>query len=119
MAAVQMNIRIDERTKLEGDAVLSRFAMTPSAFVRKAYERLVRSGSPAWVDDAPVATADTGLDSQVCHEEEQRLPEAGFAVRRAIELGALPPNVGYPDHIDYDELKTQAYFERAAERGIL
>lgn len=44
MAMTQMNIRIDDAVKREGDAVLARCGFTPSQAVRSLWEYAVRTG---------------------------------------------------------------------------
>lgn len=116
MAAVQMNIRIDEKTKAGGDAVLARFSMTPSAFVRKAYEKLLEDESPAWLDSH--AGAIPARNDQVVKSDDSWTCTEGLAKNLAIQAGIITSTDGIDD-LEDDDLRADAYFERATDRGLL
>ena len=138
MPAVQMNVRIDEETKARGDEVFARWGLTPSQVVRAVWKYAEEKGEPpAFVRPA--------LDAEHDAEVQRRLAlvREGTGIWRKffIDNGLPVPGpreitpedlredeyFGKPkEELDdegheayYDDLRYEAYLEKACERGLL
>lgn len=106
MAAVQLNVRIDEDLKRAGDAVLERFGVSTVQIVRELWQYMAdhqklpdfaadEDSSRIWDDDG---FDDTG---------------AGMALRMARESGLRVQL----ESMTYEELRESAYEEALLEKG--
>ena len=105
MAAVQMNVRIDEETKARGDEVFARWGLTPSQVVRAVWEYAEEKGEPpAFMRPVPAPRKITCED----------LREDEYFGKPKRELDDDEVHEAY-----YDDLRYEAYLEKASERGLL
>ena len=135
MPAVQMNVRIDEETKARGDEVFARWGLTPSQVVRAVWKYAEEKGEPP-------AFMRPALDAEHDAEVQRRLALAGIWRKFFIDNGLPVPGpreitpedlredeyFGKPkEELDddevheayYDDLRYEAYLEKACERGLL
>ena len=123
MASTQMNIRIDETVKKNGDAVFARLGYSPTSIVRIIW------GYAALNKDKPAQVKD------LLHEVEQALsPSANEERAKRIQLAEAGPqeflrflsDMGI-DHVPQLEdepssaadIRERAALERAREKGWL
>ncbi len=120
MATTQMNVRIDERAKAEGDAVFERLGYTPTQVVRVIW------GCAASLKDNPAAVekllreAEQAIDPSPDEEQQRRAraAEDGLAIfssvleKMGIDARSLPAH-------DSDDWIEQARYEHAVEKGWL
>lgn len=112
-ATVQMNVRIPARIKAAGDAALSSEGLTPTEVVRCLWEKAARRGR----DLQQVVDLVRG---------PAKAPSAGNPFESAsrmacMEMASLGVDLLTPDAAQPadDELLEMAYYEKAAERGLL
>lgn len=139
MAAVQMNVRIDEETKARGDEVFARWGLTPSQVVRAVWEYAEEKGEPpAFMRPARDAADDAEVQRRLALVEEGANIWRNFFIDNGLPVPA-PRKIDWHDlqqefydgkrreDLDedellaayYDDLRYEAYCEKAAERGLL
>ena len=112
MAAVQMNVRIDEETKARGDEVFARWGLTPSQVVRAVWEYAEEKGEPpAFMRPARCTSASCSAPRKITCED---LREDEYFGKPKGELDDDEVHEAY-----YDDLRYEAYLEKASERGLL
>ena len=106
---VQMNVRIGESRKASGDAVLTKFGVSPSQAVRSLWDFLSESKKlPDFMiaKDPDVEATDRSTGAQLAEEG------AGLACRLASEAGLHCASI---QDLSYEELREAAFEERLAE----
>ena len=105
MAAVQMNVRIDEDVKARGDEVFARAGFTPSQVVRAVWEYAFMRASGADADEAErrrrIALAEYGA-----HIWENFFLDHGLPVPKRKE------------RLDYKTLRDELYDDMLEEMGL-
>ena len=135
MPAVQMNVRIDEETKARGDEVFARWGLTPSQVVRAVWEYAEEKGEPpAFMRPALDAEHDAEVQRRLALVREgagiwrkffidNGLPVPGpRKITREDEYFGKPKEELDDDEVHeayYDDLRYEAYLEKACERGLL
>ena len=121
MAATQMNTRIDEELKRRGDEVIARHGLTPSQVVRAVWEHIGEIDDlPEFmrIPDAEAIEAErqrkVKLVEEGAHIWENFFKDHGLAVPAPREFETDAERTAY-----YDELRFEAYEERARERGLV
>lgn len=111
MAITQMNVRIDADLKAAGDAVLARAGLTPTQFVRRAWEFAARNAANPEVVAKGFAGDD---DPQELAERARKLALAEEGRRKVQrELLALGIKLdGSTSELSYKELRELYYEER-------
>ena len=119
--ATQMNVRIDEQLKRDGDTVLASVGLTPTRAVRALWEFAAEHrDTPEIVRDFFENGLKQGLENS--RETQRRLDlrqleETASACNRLREqFGLTPPDT--LEELDYDALREQALYERLSERGL-
>lgn len=118
MALSQMNVRIDERIRVEGNLALESIGLTPARTVRDVWSFAARNRN----NPAKLRRAFRFLEQPetVADEVNPRLKAAQAAWRVADEAFAdLGIAIEDAVPIPLDELKEQVYRERWEERGLL
>lgn len=118
MALSQMNIRIDDRVRIEGNGALESVGLTPARAVRGLWGFAARNrGNPARIRQAlRFLDEPDGADAE--RIARARAIEEGWST--ADEgIAALGVSVGSAKAIPLAELKEQAYRERWEARGLL
>ena len=110
MAAVQMNVRIDEETKARGDEVFARWGLTPSQVVRAVWEYAEEKGEPpAFMRPARGAEHDAEVQRRLA------LVREGAAIWRNFFLdNGLP--VPAPRKITCEDLREDCLLYTSAAR---
>ena len=139
MAAVQMNVRIDEETKARGDEVFARWGLTPSQVVRAVWEYAEEKGEPpAFMRPARGAEHDAEVQRRLALVREGAGIWRKFFTDNGLPVPALrkitcedlredeyfgkPKEELDDDEVNeayYDDLRYEAYLEKASERGLL
>lgn len=139
MPAVQMNVRIDEETKARGDEVFARWGLTPSQVVRAVWEYAEEKGEPpAFMRPALDAEHDAEVQRRLALVREGAAIWRNFFLDNGLPVPAprkiTPEDLredeyfGKPkEELDddevheayYDDLRYEAYLEKASERGLL
>ncbi len=117
--AVQMNVRIDDELKREGDAVLSQVGLTPSQAVRSLWRVVLGNrGNPRAIAEM--------LDPRRADDDLEKREERLAAIERGrhicddfLRTHGINPHAVDGDLPADDELLEEAYIERWAERGLL
>lgn len=118
MALSQMNIRIDNQVRIEGNLALESVGLTPARAVRGLWDFAARNrNNPAriqrtlrFLEQQEAEDDETSVRARAI-EDGWRLADEGLA-----SLG-LSPERARP--IPLDELKEQAYRERWEAKGLL
>ena len=129
MAAVQMNVRIDEETKARGDEVFARWGLTPSQVVRAVWEYAEEKGEPpAFMRPARGAEHDAEVQRRLALVREGAAIWRNFFLDNGLPVPAprkIPcedlredEDFGKPKRERYDDLRYEAYLEKASERGL-
>ena len=115
---VQMNVRIEESLKAAGDDVFASVGLTPTQVVRNVWEYAVRHREAPAIVRAALQSSPAQLASLERKQAADEIDEAASLVARFREQWNLPA----PDVLvepDYRALREQAYYDKAAERGLL
>ena len=89
MPATQMNLRIDSQLKADGDAVLSRYGISPSRAIRSLWRHLVAKQSlPDFIrnPDAEAQESDETLRAKLARIEAGEGMAATLARQEGIDL---------------------------------
>ena len=139
MPAVQMNVRIDEETKARGDEVFARWGLTPSQVVRAVWKSAEEKGEPpAFMRPALDAEHDAEVQRRLALVREGTGIWRKFFINNGLPVPGpreiTPEDLredeyfGKPkEELDddevheayYDDLRYEAYLEKACERGLL
>lgn len=118
MAMTQMNVRIDEQLRLEGNAALESIGISPAQMVRAVWSYAARNkNNPLKLEhDLKFLEEDKPLS-----EEVQRRLELIAEGQRIVadfykEMGITPTRT---DNTPYKELKERAYLEHWKEKGLI
>lgn len=118
MAMTQMNVRIDEQLRLEGNAAFESIGLSPAHVVRAMWAFAARNkNNPLKLKhDLKFLEEDKPLSEEVQRKlsliaEGQRIVADFYK-----EMGITPGEI---DPLPYDELKELAYRERWESRGLL
>ena len=110
MAAVQMNVRIDEDVKARGDEVFARAGFTPSQVVRAVWEQ---------TGEVPAFMRASGADAD---EAERRrriaLAEYGAHIWENFFLDHGLPVPKRKERLDYKTLRDELYDDMLEEMGL-
>lgn len=108
MAAVQMNVRIDEELKERGDAVFARAGFTPSQVVRAAWEYADEVG-----DIPPFMRPN---DEVELSRKLKAVEEGSRRWEHFFKDQGLP--VPSPSDVDYKALRDEVYDDALEEMGL-
>ncbi|MBC2889504.1 type II toxin-antitoxin system RelB/DinJ family antitoxin [Gordonibacter massiliensis (ex Traore et al. 2017)] len=109
MAAVQMNVRIDEETKARGDEVFARWGLTPSQVVRAVWEYAEEKGEPpAFMRPARDAADDAEVQRRLALVEEGASIWRNFFIDNGLPVPA-------PRKITFEDLREDEYFGKLKE----
>ena len=114
---VQMNTRIDEDVKRQGDTVFAEVGYSPSRVVRAlwGYAAAHRADPSAVAHMLRQLEGDDGDDRQ---SRVEKTKQSTTLVDRLLEAHGLTLKEGV-ERLSYDELREQALVERATEKGLL
>lgn len=115
MALSQMNVRIDDQVRIEGNLALESIGLTPARTVRGLWEFAARNRN----NPARMRSALRFLEEQDAEKEARvRIIQEGWSIAdeglAAMGLSLADANLGDPH-----ELKEQAMRERWEARGLL
>lgn len=116
MATSQMNVRIDDALKAQGDAVFAELGLNPSEVVRAVWTYAAQHGdAPAVVTEA----LQTGADRSAEIEERHRLAlvQQGHELVSSFRARMGMQAVERTEELDYRALREEAWEERLAEQG--
>lgn len=109
MPTVQLNVRIDSREKLAGDAVLERFGVPAAQVIRETWRYMAEHQKLP-----PFMSAKNAAHADEASELRDRIDTgAGMALRLARETGIRADF----DAMTYEQLRETAYEEMLEERG--
>ena len=117
MPTVQMNTRMDEELKRQGDAVFAERGYTPSQVVRAVWEYAAKNRDipPFMKDDEDASEAQTSSEAAKAHADDG----AGLALKVAYEQcgfsPATTPDTAAAEYASWRDLRDQAYDERLRE----
>lgn len=118
MALSQMNIRIDDQVRVEGNRALASIGFTPARIIRGLWGFAAKNqNNPARMRSALrfVEEQDAEADGKEVRaraiEEGWHIAEEGLAGLGVLQISAAP--------VDLRELKEQAMRERWEARGLL
>lgn len=118
MTMTQMNIRIDDDVRMQGNLALKQIGLTPSRAIRNLWAFAAQhKNEPAKLKhDLAFLDEDRNSDD----ERRQRIAKAqegSLIVRNGLAaLGVTVPTI---DTTPYEELKERAYREYWEEKGLL
>lgn len=116
MAATQMNVRIDENVKQQGDSVFAELGYTPSQVVRTVWSFAAQHAAlPDRVTAvlAMMAGDDEALARETRAETARQGPGIVDSFRKRFGLPEPPV-----DDIDIDGLRLAAYQDKLQARGL-
>lgn len=119
MATTQMNVRIEEDTKVAGDAVFEKLGYTPTQVVRIVWQYAGLHAGNSDVLGKLLDDASRAIEPAES-EERQRLAD-GLAQGPQIYkhyLSSLGVQSLPPSGLSEEELLEEAYLERMRERGL-
>lgn len=109
MTAVQMNTRIEESLKHQGDKVFASFGYTPSQVVRAVWEYAAEKKQ---LPDFMIEAEKTQQDAEIQRKRDLVSEGEGVVARFANEHDI---NLPLSFMSSYKELRAQAYEEKLAE----
>lgn len=117
MAMTQMNVRIDEQLRIEGNAALESIGIQPAQMVRAVWSYAARNKN----NPLKLKHDLKFLEDKTPSEEVQRKLDLLAEGQKIVadfykEVGITPGEI---DPLPYDELKELAYRERWESRGLL
>lgn len=121
MAAMQMNVRIDARTKERGDAVLLEAGYSPTQTVRTVWAFAAAHAHEPQV----VRSLLQQMEDEHDPGRETRIASKKAALRRMNELreqleAVVGPSTNNPvAHLPYKELRSQALLGHWKGKGLL
>ena len=139
MAMIQMNTRIDDELKARGDEVFARFGLTPSQAVRAVWEYADEHGEPPEFMRPPTsAEVEAEIQRKLAIVEESTHIWENFFISQGLPVPE-PRVITSDDLLEefyfnkpktdltedelrlayYDDLRYEAYLEKATERGLL
>lgn len=139
MAAVQMNTRIDEDLKARGDEVFARYGLTTSQVVRAVWEYADEHGEPPdFMRPSTTEEAEAEIRRKLAIVQEGAHIWENFFINQGLPVPE-PRKLTSDDLLEdfyfgkpkadlsedelrlayYDDLRAEAYLEKAAERGVL
>lgn len=118
MALSQMNIRIDDKVRAEGNRALANIGFTPARIIRGLWGFAAQNqNNPArmrsalrFIEDQNVEADEKETRARTI-EEGWHIAEKGLASLGVLQVSAAP--------VDLRELKEQAMRERWEARGLL
>ena len=117
MAMTQMNTRIDSSVKRAGDAVFASLGLSPSEVVRAAWEYAAEHGdAPAIVGNALRVGSAHASSVEKSYKLALGCAASDFVADYRRQRGASAPDS--LELIDYDALRSEAWAEKLAERGL-
>ena len=118
MALSQMNVRIDEQVRIQGNQALESVGLTPARTVRDVWGFAARNrNNPARLKRAFRFLEEAERDAEAPQARLQAVKEGW---RLADEgLASLGISASDVESIPLDELKEQAYRERWEAKGLL
>ena len=111
MTVAQMNIRVNETIKAQGDSALADFGLTPTQAVRALWDYLAQHRTlPDFLKQEARTETVSACDASALADQG-----AGLALRLATDAGldTLPLQ-----EASYEELRDYAFEEYLAERKI-
>ena len=117
MAMTQMNVRIDEQLRIEGNAALESIGISPAQMVRAVWSYAARNKN----NPLKLKYDLNFLEDKTPSDEVQRKLDLLAEGQKIVadfykEVGITPGEI---DPLPYDELKELAYRERWESRGLL
>ncbi|MEG0323779.1 MAG: type II toxin-antitoxin system RelB/DinJ family antitoxin [Raoultibacter sp.] len=109
MTAVQMNTRIEESLKRQGDEVFARFGYSPSQVIRAVWEYAAENKQ---IPDFMIEAEQAKRDAEIQRKRKLAREGAGMVAQFAHEHGI---DLTFSRTLDYKELRAQAYDEKLAE----
>lgn len=118
MAMTQMNVRIDEQLRIEGNAALESIGISPAQMVRAVWSYAARNkNNPLKLEhDLKFLEEDKPLSEEVQRKLDLIAEGQRIVADFYKEMGITPGEI---DPLPYDELKELAYRERWEDRGLL
>ena len=117
MAMTQMNTRMDDALKREGDAVFAQVGLSPSEVVRAVWEYAARHAEvPAIVAQALSESAEVAPSLET--EYKVALAEASANIVAAFRERIGAPAPDKLEDIDYKAMREEAWMEKLQERGL-
>lgn len=114
MAMTQMNTRIDDALKREGDAVFAQIGLSPSEVVRSVWEYAARHAeAPAVVTTALSESAQKALLTETAFRTALAEKSSSLIAEYRESIGAPAPDK--LDVIDYRALREKAWSEKLQE----
>lgn len=118
MATVQMNVRIDDALKADGDRVLGMMGYNPTYAVRVLWQFLAQNAGNANALNTMMELLQ-GADRPSLREEKIRLAEDGAGLaQRLLEARGLELRDDYVS-LTKDEVRDEALRERFEQKGLL
>lgn len=117
MAMTQMNVRIDEQLRIEGNAALESIGISPAQMVRAVWSYAARNKNNPLKLEHDLKFLEDKTPSEEVQRKLDLLAEGQKIVADFYkEMGITPGEIG---PLPYDELKELAYRERWESRGLL
>ena len=117
MPMTQMNTRINETLKREGDAVFAQIGLSPSEVVRSVWEyAALHAEAPAIVVKALSQPARDASALGASFRESLAEQSSDLVANYRERIGAPAPDT--LDAIDYRALREEAWEGRLRERGL-
>lgn len=123
MATTQMNIRIDAKTKEQGDAVFAEIGYTPTRVVRLLWEYAACMKSKPDEVEQLLKEAERTMDPAAEDERQRRIRVADEGLRIfpnfLATMGIQDAAPFKEDELSPAERREQAAWERAYEKGLV
>lgn len=114
----QMNTRIDDALKRQGDAVFAKIGLSPSEVVRSVWEYAARHAeAPAAVMAALSANAREALPAEASFRAALAESSSNLVSKYRESIGAPTPDK--LDTIDYRIAREEAWNEKLQERALV
>lgn len=121
MATTQMNIRIDETTKANGDAVFAKLGYSPTQVVRTVWEYAAKSRFEPDAVAAMLLEAERAINASQGEVRERRIQavEAGLEIcpRFLESMGIEDVKPFEADGLTAADRRERMAWERAVEKG--
>lgn len=116
MPTAQLNARLDEAVKREGDATLARYGISATEAIRSLWSYLGSTQElPDFLSPATSGAERPGRSPHVTRDEAHAAQGAGLAVRLAQDKGLATSGIG---QVSYEQLRALALDELLKEGRI-
>ena len=117
MTTAQMNVRIDDKLKAEGDAVFSSLGLNPSEVVRAVWSyAAAHKSAPAIVTEALNSGSDNARAIEAIYRET--LARNAHSIVSDFRAQAGLPSTESTKELDYRAMREAGWTERLSERGL-